>query len=270
MGLPACGGLARLPWAPLPETHRACNAARLIDYDAIATCYAEHRAASPRVVAHLVGSVPLPPGRILEIGCGTGNHLRALAAAWSAQGAGFDRSAGMLAEARARGTRLDLREGDASERFPFDDASFDLAFSVDVIHYIDDLPDFFAEARRVLRPGGTVVTVTDSPEDIRARSLSRYFPETVEVELRRYPAIEAIAAAMVAGGLQVAGVTHTAWRAPMALDQARKFRAKAFSSLRLIPEESFQAGLARLEAAHAEGKAELVEVYTYLWGRRSS
>ncbi|MBI5069151.1 MAG: class I SAM-dependent methyltransferase [Deltaproteobacteria bacterium] len=241
----------------------------MIDYDAIASCYAEHRQASPRVLAHLVERTAVPPGRILEMGCGTANHLRALSAAWSADGAGFDRSPAMLAEARARGPRLDLREGDAAARFPFDDRSFDLAFSVDVIHYLGgSLPEHFAEAHRVLRPGGTVVTVTDSPEDIRTRSLTRYFPETEAQERARYPSIEAIEAAMRGAGFKVAGATHTAHCSPMTGARLERFRQKAYSSLRLIPEDRFRAGLARLEAEHARGRADLVEVYTYVWGRR--
>lgn len=50
---------------------------------------------------------------------------------------------------------------------------------------------------------------------------------------------------------------------------AEKFRKKAFSSLRLIPEERYREGLARLEAEQAAGTAELTEVYTYVWGTRA-
>jgi hypothetical protein len=38
-----------------------------------------------------------------------------------------------------RPCHLDLRYVDASTRFPFDGATFDLAFSVDVVHYITEL-----------------------------------------------------------------------------------------------------------------------------------
>jgi len=69
-----------------------------------------------------------------------------------------------------------------------------------VIHYIADLDRFFAESWRVLRPGGLVLTVTDSEEDIRGRTMSHYFPETVARELDRYPAIEALRASMRTAG----------------------------------------------------------------------
>ena len=55
---------------------------------------------------------------------------------------------------------------------------------------------------RLLRPGGRVCTVTDSEEIIRRREiLSGYFPETVEVELARYPRIAHLESWMAAAGL---------------------------------------------------------------------
>jgi len=92
----------------------------------------------------------------------------------------------------------------------------------------------------------------------------------VAAELGRYPSVEAIAAAMRQAGLAALATTHTAHRAPMTEVHLEKFRNKAFSSLRLIPEERFRAGLAFLEAEQAAGRAEIVEVYTYLWGRREA
>ena len=65
---------------------------------------------------------------------------------------------------------------------------FDLVFCVDVIHHLTDCAAYFREAYRVLKPGGKVCTVTESRDLIRNRSLhSVYFPETVEIDLARYP-----------------------------------------------------------------------------------
>ena len=44
-----------------------------------------------------------------------------------------------------------------AERLPFDDESFDLVFGHAILHHIPDLPRAFAEFKRVLAPGGTVL-----------------------------------------------------------------------------------------------------------------
>jgi len=111
------------------------------------------------------------------------------------------------------------------------------------------------------------VTSTDSHEDIPRRSMSRYFPETVPAELGRYPAIPALAAAMHAAGFDDVEVTHTAYTSPMTEALAERYRRRAFSALRLLPDAAFERGVRRVEAALADGSAEGVEVYSYVWGR---
>jgi SAM-dependent methyltransferase len=64
------------------------------------------------------------------------------------------------------------------------------AFAVDALHHLTDDPTFFAEVARILERDGTFLAVTDSEENMRRRSLTRFFPEILEVELRRYPALE--------------------------------------------------------------------------------
>ncbi len=83
---------------------------------------------------------------------------------------------------------------------------FDLVFSVDVIHHVSDKAAFYREAARVLQPGGHACTVTDSEEIIRRREvLSGYFPETVEVELARYPRLADLEGWMAEAGLVESG-----------------------------------------------------------------
>jgi SAM-dependent methyltransferase len=95
----------------------------------------------------------------------------------------------MLAEALRRSTPVQFSHGRA-EKLDFPAESFDLLFSVDVVHHITDCAQAFREAWRVLRPGGRFCIVTDSEDIVRNRQpLSVYFPETIALELSRYPAI---------------------------------------------------------------------------------
>jgi hypothetical protein len=52
-----------------------------------------------------------------------------------------------------------------------------------------------------------------------------------------------------------------------ALTSAQPFRDKAFSSLHLIPEAAWRAGLERLERDLARGPVRGVSRYACLWGR---
>jgi malonyl-CoA O-methyltransferase len=92
---------------------------------------------------------------ILETGCGTGLNTTYLAQ----QGRsvlGLDGSAGMLAQARARlaAPQVQLAQCDLQCTWPLAAASVDLVVCLLVLEHIADLPMFFQEAARVLRPGG--------------------------------------------------------------------------------------------------------------------
>jgi SAM-dependent methyltransferase len=70
------------------------------------------------------------------------------------------------------GTNVTVIEGDASD-MPFPDAHFDSALSFTMLHHVPtiELQDrLFAEARRVVKPGGTFVGV-DSHDSERFREL---------------------------------------------------------------------------------------------------
>jgi len=55
---------------------------------------------------------------------------------------------------------------------------------------------------------------------------------------------------------------------PFEIADARPYRDKAFSSLHLIPEEAWRAGLERLEQALARGPIRGASRYACLWGRK--
>ncbi len=100
-------------------------------------------------------------GDSLEVGAGTGYFtLNLLLSGLIENATCSDISPGMLQTLSANADRLGLevatRPADA-ERLPFAEESFDLVFGHAVLHHIPDLPRAFAEFRRVLRPGGTLL-----------------------------------------------------------------------------------------------------------------
>ena len=108
------------------------------------------------------------PRAILDFGCGIGNTTRTLAAQFShAVVTGFDVSAESVAVARqltpnAASVRY---ESDSGERLPFDDGTFDAAFTSCVFHHIDPASRlaWACELRRVLIPGAPLFLFEHNP-----------------------------------------------------------------------------------------------------------
>lgn len=96
---------------------------------------------------------PLAGRAVLEAGCGTGLNTRWLAAR-ARFVAGLDLSAAMLRQARRPGgAPLALLQADVTAPWPLA-ARFDLVVATLILEHVRDLAPFFAEAGRLLRPGG--------------------------------------------------------------------------------------------------------------------
>ena len=129
-------------------------------YDGHADWYedsiAAYSATATPLLLRLVGA---GSGSCLDVGCGTGAHLAALAGAgWSVMG--VDASADQLRVARRRPGPLGtaLVQADAA-RLPFADGGLDLEVSGFTHTDVDDFAALAAETRRVLRPDGRFVYI---------------------------------------------------------------------------------------------------------------
>jgi SAM-dependent methyltransferase len=132
-----------------------------------------------REIAALVAG--MAGARILDLGCG-GGHVAFTVAPHVAEVVAYDLSAEMLAavaaEAVVRGLDNIVTSRGAAEALPFASASFDVVLTRFSAHHWDDVPAGIAEARRVLKPGGTAmfVDVVAPPEPV-----SETFLQSVEL-----------------------------------------------------------------------------------------
>ncbi|GIW04607.1 MAG: hypothetical protein KatS3mg059_1227 [Thermomicrobiales bacterium] len=235
-----------------------------VTFDDYAADYARHRRVHPGVFEALESSLA-HAARVLDVGCGTGNYAIALRHRCDISVVGIDPSKSMLEQAAERSRDVHWICGRA-EVLPFAAQSFDLIFSVDVVHHIRDRLAAFREARRVLRPGGWCCTVTDSEEDIvRREPLSRYFPATVPVELARYPRVATIEQELATAGFNDIRREHV--EHPFVVTDVEPYRSRVFSSLRLIADEQVEAGVRRMEADLRHGPIPALSLYTLIWAR---
>jgi SAM-dependent methyltransferase len=135
----------------------------------------EHLAA----LAVAVERIEPEPERVLDIGTGTGEAALFLAREFpQARVRGIDISPGMVRTARGKvgldpEGRIAFRLADAAD-LPYDEGHFDLVTLV-------NMPPFFAEIARVLRPRGYVIVVASSggatpfytPERVLVRGFGR-------------------------------------------------------------------------------------------------
>ncbi|HWL36992.1 MAG TPA: class I SAM-dependent methyltransferase [Frankiaceae bacterium] len=178
----------------------------------------------------------LSPENVLEVAAGTGVVTRALARATDAAITATDLNQPMLDHAATVGTAREVtwRQADALA-LPFADASYDVVVCQFGVMFFPDRVRGWAEARRVLRPGGTlVVTVWDSlaanelPDETQ-RTLGRLWPEDPPRFLERTPygyhdpaVLRADAVAGGFGGAEVDAVSARA-RAATAREAAIAF-----------------------------------------------
>jgi SAM-dependent methyltransferase len=152
------------------------------NFDQIASEYDE--TLPPHVVQHYLDKrvafvvANCPPGRALDVGCGTGVLAARLAEA-GYDAVGLDPSQGMLDVMAAERPAVEGVRGDGAE-LPFPDASFDVVTTVAALHHIADqqaVHDTLVEMARVTKPGGRIVVWDHNPRNPYWRNLMKRVPQ---------------------------------------------------------------------------------------------
>ena len=106
------------------------------------------------VLDRVLDGLALPErARILDAGCGSGRNMIELARRGTVTG--IELSGASVEKARERGCG-EVIEGSVLE-MPFEDASFDLAVSLDVIEHLEEDLGALRELRRTVAPGGALL-----------------------------------------------------------------------------------------------------------------
>jgi ubiquinone/menaquinone biosynthesis C-methylase UbiE len=184
---------------------------------------------------------------VLDIGCGTGRFLAQLAEV--AKAWGVDRSPEMLEVARSRVGSAGLKLGSAEE-LPFKDGWFERATMWLVAHLVDR-PRAFAEAGRVLEPGGRFAVATFDPSYFDEFWLNELFPSMEAADRARFPTADELTAELA--GFAEVRLRRLSQTGSLTREVAlERIRGKHISTFDLITADEYEAGLARAERELAE------------------
>jgi ubiquinone/menaquinone biosynthesis C-methylase UbiE len=239
-----------------------------VDYDRIASNYdrryqTDRYPDAERMLKEWIGS---SPGRLLEVGCGTGYWLSALAGPGRTL-LGLDRSGAMLAIARRTAPDARLVRGEAMG-LPFADRSVEALLCMNALHHFPDKPGFLAEAARVLAPGGAFCTIGLDPHRGEPRwAVYDYFEGTRAADLERYPSCVEIRRWLEDSGFTSCSTRpaqHIRSSTPaVAALRSPMMRKDGTSQLALLSDAAYERGIAAIRAdaehARAAGRQRVLE-----------
>jgi len=209
-----------------------------------------------RLTLEVAEHLALPPDAdLLDVACGQGTSLRAIAAHWPVTAVGLD---ACVDADTLNGAAISLRAGDA-HAIPFEARSFDAVLCECALSTFADQARALAEIRRVLRPGGRVV-ISDM---VLNGELSAQLMEWVHLGtcLTRAMPLQDYAALAAASGLEIVRVSDTPWAMTELLRRLKKalLGAALAKASGLLPRDVVldvdrgRAGLREAEAAVADG-----------------
>ncbi len=122
----------------------------------------------------------LPPGaRVLDVGTGPGKLLERIRHRYSFELTGVDTDPAMIDQARRNEALRDvpLRVIAAGRPLPFPSEHFHAVCATSVLFLLDDPFPLLSEIKRILKPGGRLVTLTPDPTSrhVRITPDGRYY-----------------------------------------------------------------------------------------------
>lgn len=166
----------------ISTTPVSCTADVRLFFDGCARSFSEQHGDPARLLAYRLDLVRRharlrPDDVVLDVGCGTGHHLLALAPE-IARGTGIDLSPCMIDVARMRLAaspwrhRLHFEVGDAAELGCVADRSIDLAVCIGALEHFLDRRAALTNARRILKSGGRFFCLTPDGDYVWYRTLA--------------------------------------------------------------------------------------------------
>ena len=169
----------------------------------------------------------------LDIGCGSGDYIELLLQAGASHVIGVDFTKEMLELAAKRfdkeitAGRVVLLQADAAQMSIIEDGSVDIVTAGFALRNFADLPKALAEASRVLKPGGKLVSL----------DLAKPFPPAIGWAARIYLdwVVPSIAAVVSGASAEYRWLSDSLAQFPERGELTKMMLASGFTSVRVIP-----------------------------------
>jgi SAM-dependent methyltransferase len=214
------------------------------DLDHLSIAY-DHRPISDAGVARAQLSSEGIVGLVLDIGGGRGEHAHAMRSP-DRTPIVVDIAESMAARARTAGLTAVVG---SSARLPFRSDAASLAYLHLSIHY-GPWRRVVDEAIRVVRPGGRIDIWTFDRRGLAQSSLAQWFPRVVDIDLRRFPDPDAIAARLSESAASVLIEERVEPAERSAAEWEAAVRARFVSTLQMLSETELDEGLGRFREAY--------------------
>ena len=194
---------------------------------------------------------------VVDAGCGSGGFTLPLARLAHAHGGhliALDRSPAMLQLLEQRLTRavearfVTILKGDfLSVGLP---EPCSLIWASDVVHSFRDLDPFVQRAARLLKVNGALAIRMSSHAQLRSYEWGAFFPTALRIDLHSHHDTDVVCEALERGGFDVAYVKEideSQWMTSRSY--ITFFESRSLSSLRLIDDSDFAAGMVHMRRA---------------------
>jgi ubiquinone/menaquinone biosynthesis C-methylase UbiE len=140
----------------------------------------------------------------------------------------------------------------SAEHLPVENGACDGALFSNVMHHVDDRAAAATEARRVVRPGGTVLLRGSLRDALRKNPHWSFFPQALEIAERQMPTVADVVELFAAARFEhMASEVIEQPTAPDLAAFAERISLRAISSLELLDDDLFDEGMRKLRAAAA-------------------
>lgn len=188
-------------------------------------------------------------GVVVDIGAGTGRFAKRFAGDFGARVVAVEPASGMRDAGIDATNETGVRwVAGRAESLPVRSATADVVWMCCVVHYVD-LAASGSEAARLLRPGGRVLVRSVFPDRFDDLTWLRWFPTARAIDEERMPTVDAVVDAWRRCGLTLQERIRSEHRvAGNFSDLADRLQHRSISTLELISDEEFTAGLDALRA----------------------